>query len=488
MSLVRCLDCSSENLTDDLSPTCAKCGGAVLLAERAPEEVTGAKLDNLPAGVWRFGALLHRVESESLVTLGEGGSPLLHSERLGPKLGLKNLLIKDESRNPTGSFVDRGSTFLLTMAREKRVRECTCVTTGNLGASLAAYCAKAGIRARIRISPNVDRGKLYQMLAYGADIEMLSSSRRISGRETGVLGVSATNPYLLEGEKTTGFEIAQELGWKLPDVIAVPVGTGGHISMIWQSLNQLRDWGLVRSTGCRLLGVRLEGSADYSGRRKSKSTPEQSDFAELEESEPSFRKEASRAVSQSKGTTLTTTAKGTIEATGILARLEGIFAEPSSASVVSALGDAVREGRIDRSETVVCIITGAGLKDPKTISHIASRTNRLTLAEPHLLPTPKIGDTKLALLRLLQTSPSYGYELWQHIRSEKSVSTASIYQHLTELESYALIRRGGAVVIGGRERIPYELTRRGDDFLKIAGKLEHAERTSLSTGATPASR
>jgi len=158
------------------------------------------------------------------VSLGEGGTPLLKAERLGAELGVANLMIKDETRNPTGSFLDRGSTVLLSLARRRRVKECVCLTTGNLGASLAAYCAKAGIDARIRVHSSTDRGKLYQMLAYGADVD--SSTRPLQGESSGVLPVTAGNPYLLEGEKTTGFEVVQDLGWAAPDVIVVPVGTG----------------------------------------------------------------------------------------------------------------------------------------------------------------------------------------------------------------------------------------------------------------------
>jgi len=435
------------------------------------------EFDDLPAGVWRYRALLPKIPVEDIVTLGEGGTPLLRAERLGNELGLPNLFIKDESRNPTGSFMDRGSTVLLSLAKERGVEECTCFTTGNLGASLAAYCAKAGLKARVRVHPNTDQGKLYQMLAYGAEIEATTHhASRVQDRFS--LAVTAGNPYLLEGEKSTAFELVHDLGWKTPDVIVVPVGTGGHLSMIWRAIGQLRLAGLLNVSRCRLVGVQLGETPPSKGRSRvnrpalTHSLP----VAELEESEPFFRNEANRAIEESNGATVTTTPNDTLIATSLLAKTEGIFAEPASASVVASLAEAARDGYILKDETVVCVVTGAGLKDTRAVSRLARETRRVAPREPYALPGPQIGGTKFLLLRLLDRRPSYGYELWSQIGSERRITTASVYQHLTELEGFGMVRRRGSVPAKGRERIIYELTKRGVDFLRIAGKLERTER------------
>ncbi|MDE1852121.1 MAG: pyridoxal-phosphate dependent enzyme [Thaumarchaeota archaeon] len=476
MQPFRCVKCSNITETDALDPLCGRCGAAVLLADGAGPSVSRGELDDLPPGVWRYRAFLPDAAFGESVTLGEGGTPLLRAERLGDELGLSNLLIKDESRNPTGSFMDRGSTVLLSLAKERRAKECTCVTTGNLGASLAAYCAKAGIRARIRVNPNTDQGKLYQMLAYGAEVEA-SSGPAARRRDANRLWVSAANPYLLEGEKTTGFEVVQELGWKAPDAIVVPVGTGGHLSMIWRSITQLRRAGLADASECRLLAVQVGKNVTKAAGGRASVQAAQVPLAELEESEPFFRDEAAKAVKESGGATIETTTADMVNATTLLARTEGIFAEPSSASVVAALSGAVRRGYVRRSETVVCVVTGAGLKDTKAVSRLARETRRVAFGEPYAMPTPRIGQTKLALLHLLQTRPSYGYELRNRLGPEKRLSTASVYQHLAELEDLMMVRRRVSVVAKGRERIPYELTRRGSDFLRIAGRLERAGRS-----------
>jgi threonine synthase len=464
----RCVACSATTQTDRLDPVCHKCGSAVLLADEGAPEVTRQELEAEPVGVWRYFRLLPRIDQESIVSLGEGGTPLLRAQRLGEELGLSNLMIKDESRNPTGSFMDRGSTVLLSLAKERGIKECACITTGNLGASLSAYCAKAGIHARVRIHPSTDREKLYQMLAYGADVEPSTSAAPQRARS---LSVTAGNPFLIEGEKTTGFEVVQDLGWKLPDVIVVPVGTGGHLSTIWRSVSLLKRLGVAEGD-CRLLGVQVRGDQPAIAGRRAREAPAVVILPELEESVPYFSREADRAIGESGGVKLLTSAAKTIDSTRLLATTEGIFAEPSSASVVSAVAEAVRRGDIQRSETVVCVITGAGLKDTKTISRLARETRRAAGGDPYALPTSKIGHTKLELLRFLRQGPCYGYELWLRAGSRRKISTASIYQHLSELEGLAMARKKGTVHAKGRERVMYELTKRGADFLKATDRLE----------------
>jgi threonine synthase len=411
-----------------------------------------------------------------LVTLGEGGTPLLRAARLGTELALDHLLIKDESRNPTGSFMDRGSTVLASLAKERGIKTCSCVTTGNLGASLAAYCAKAGIGAEIIIRPSTDRGKLYQMIAYGAHIETSSKPVKKGGPDNRSISVTAGNPYILEGEKTTCFEIVQDLGWETPDAILIPVGTGGHLSMFGRAIQQLKDSGLIDKSACRLIGVQFIGSTPTirAPRGKKHPSPVEEPFTELEESEPIFRSEAVRAMEDSGGQWIETTARETIDATGLLARTEGIFAEPAAASVVAALQTAKSQGLIDADEAIVCVITGAGLKDTKAISKIAKATRQVVVKEDYPVARLQIGETKLQLLRSLASRPRFGYELWKELSSRRTITTASVYQHLGELEGLALVVKSGVVMARGRERVFYELTRKGSDLLKMAGRIQQS--------------
>jgi threonine synthase len=455
--------------SEKLDPVCPSCGSAVLLDETRSPRPSSGDLDQLPPGVWRYRALLPHLPAEDLVSLGEGGTPLLSAQRLGKELGLRRLLLKDESRNPTGSFIDRGSTVLVSLARQRGILECSCVTTGNLGASMAAYCAKAGVEASIRIQPSTDRGKLYQMLAYGAKIEATPRGPPAEVSRGHSLSVSAGNPYILEGEKTTCFEIAQDLRWEPPDVIVVPVGTGGHLSMTWRALGQLRRSGLIEEVRTRLLGVNFEVPPPAS-RREGEGSGQT--FTELEESEPFFRKEAARSMKESGGRQVGTTESQAVRATGLLARTEGIFAEPASASVIASLASALAKGLIDRDETVVCVVTSAGLKDTKAVARLAKATRKIALRGDYSVARMQIGETKLEILRLLARGPTYGYDLWQDLSASRRISTASVYQHLSELEGLGLVLRSGAVTSRGRERFPYDLTKKGADLLKMAVNLD----------------
>ncbi len=478
MPSFQCVNCQQRLESDVLDVSCKNCGSALLLNPVPTPRVDRASLERLPAGVWRYRALLPAPVTEGIVTLGEGGTPLLSASRLGKELSLDRLFIKDETRNPTGSFIDRGSTVLVSLARERGVETCSCITTGNLGASLAAYCAKAGIAARIGIHANADRGKLYQMIAYGAQVELPSKALN-SGSDRRALLVTAGNPYILEGEKTTCFEIAQDMGWRVPDAIVVPVGTGGHLSMIWRAMLQLRESGLIENSSCRLIGVQFEGSAPVVGGHSSRkgAGPTGEPFTELDGSEPILMNEAARAIKGSRGGGVEATPAETIKATSLLARTEGIFAEPASASVVASLKLAMSRGLIDRDETVVCVITGAGLKDTKAISKIAKATRQVVANGDYQIAPMQIGETKLELLHSLANGQRFGYELWKILSEEKKLTTASVYQHLSELEGFGLIRRSGVKQVKGRERVLYELTRKGSDFMKIAGRIE---RTSLA--------
>ncbi len=480
----RCVECSHTFESGDLGATCELCGSAVLITGRTAPSVTRGTLEDLAPGVWRYRDFLPEVSSDDVVTLGEGGTPLLPANRLGDELGLRRLLVKDESRNPTGSFLDRGSTVLLSIAKGRGITECSCDTTGNLGASIAAYCAKANLRSRVMVHPNTDQGKLYQMLAYGADVRLSQRRPATHHLGRGSLDVTAGNPYLLEGEMTTGLEVVQDLGWKLPDVIVVPMGTGGHLLMIWQAILLMRDAGLAEGSECRLLGVQVEGASPGAPTPRGRMAIQRMELplAELGESEPLFKKEASAAIAKSRGAALFVRPDSILAATGLLARTEGIFAEPSSASVVAALSEALDSGHIRRNETIVFVITGAGLKDPKAVSRLAKEARREQFREPYALPLPQIGETKFVLLRILQGQPGYGYDLRRQLGAQRRISTASVYQHLAELESLSMVRRRGVAVAGGRERILYELTRRGNDYLSIAGRLQRADRVQSRRG------
>ncbi len=473
MFLFECVNCSTRTRNGALEGRCAKCKSALLLVQEASDYPSRSELEQLLPGVWRFRGFLPQVEPENVVSLGEGATPLLPARRLGDELGLRNLMIKDETRNPTGSFMDRGSTVLVSLARQNGIRRIWCATTGNLGASIAAYSAKAGIEAEVQIHPRTDLGKLYQMIAYGARVEVLST-RMMPERASDSWGVAVTagNPFVLEGEKTTGFEIIQESGWQQPDAIVLPVGTGGHLTMVWHALQQLRGADLIHEVACKLVGVQIRASAPIveglHAEKDARGVEEA--LTELEESEPIFKKSAMKAIKDSGGHGVEISAIEAIHATSLLARTEGIFAEPASASVIASLKTMLDEGLLDAGDRIVCIITGAGLKDPKVIGRIAMTPKHIIAKEELVIRPLNVGITKLRIMGALAVQPRFGYELWKTVAKNGAITTASIYQHLSELEGGALIRRSRVTTARGRERIYYELTKKGVEVLRTVGR------------------
>ena len=251
--------------------------------------------------------------------------------------------------------------------------------------------------------------------------------------------------------------------------------------MVWRAIRELRAAGLAEGS-CRLLGVRLgtpfvgrRGRGSRSGDGEGEPSP-----AELE-SEPLFGAEAAASVSESGGRTMEVSPREMIEATGLLARTEGIFAEPSASSVVAAIEGAVEEGYIGATEMVVCVITGAGLKDTRSVTKLAREARKPEPAIPFGGAGPAMGRTKVELLRLLQDGPGYGYDLRAKLSADRVMSTASVYQHLTELEAAGMVRRRGTVAAKGRERVFYEITGRGTTLLALAGRLEEL----AARGANP---
>lgn len=306
------------------------------------------------------------------------------------------------------------------------------------------------------------------MIAYGSKVEVLPKSSGTHNAEPGSLPVSAGNPFILEGEKTTGFEILHDLDWVQPDAIILPVGTGGHLTMMWRSLLQMRQAGLIEELACRLIGVQIQSPTSVVGDRRSRRRLEVSrePLTELEESEPIFKNAAINSIRNSGGLGIEVSAKEVIQGMSILARTEGIFAEPAAASVVASLKPAKDRGLLRPRDRIICVVTGAGLKDTRTIRKIARAPAPIIATEDFMIRPVDIGTTKLRMMGALANGPAFGYMLWKTLSKEKRITTASVYQHLSELEAAALVRRSRVVRFRGRERMFYELTRKGSELLK----------------------
>jgi threonine synthase len=325
-----------------------------------------------PRLVDRYRDFLPIGPSTPVVSLGEGGTPLVHARRLGESLGLANLYLKVEGQNPTGSFKDRGMVVAVAKALEAGARSVICASTGNTSASAAAYAAAAGLECVVVLpAGKIAVGKLLQALVFGARViavhgnfdDALRVVRALSEQDDHPITlVNSVNPYRLEGQKTAAFEVCDDLG-RSPDVLAIPVGNAGNISAYWRGFREYREAGRVASTP-RMWGFQAAGAAPLVTGRPI-DHPETVATA-IRIGNPASWSLAVAARDESGGRIDAVTDEEILAAHGGVARLEGVFCEPSSAASVAGVAKAARAGEIDAAATVVCVLTGNGLKDPTT--------------------------------------------------------------------------------------------------------------------------
>ena len=314
--------------------------------------------DRLPVGA-----------STPVVSLGEGSTPLLRSRALGEELGVE-LLLKVEGQNPTGSFKDRGMTVAVSKAVEDGARAVICASTGNTAAAAAAYAARAGLACTVVIPAGVVAlGKLAQARIHGARIAAVDGSfddalrivRETAERHPITL-VNNLNPHRLEGQKTAAFEIVEELG-DAPDWLALPVGNGGNITAYARGFAEALEHADATALP-RLLGGQAEGSAAMV---RGEDVPEPATVATaIRIGAPVRRREAAAAVARMGGGFEAVPDQEILRWYRRLAAEEGVFCEPSSAAGVAALARARAAGIVPEGARVVCVLTGAGLKDPDT--------------------------------------------------------------------------------------------------------------------------
>ena len=380
---LQCINCGKSYDPQQIVYTCGECGD--LLDVRYDYSEIGQSLDvtawfKRPQGVWRYRELLP-VDASSAVTLMEGGTSLQTCQRLGQDVGVKRLYVKNEGENPTGSFKDRGMTVGITKAMELGAKVVACASTGNTSASLAAYAAKAGIRAIVFIpSGKIALGKLSQAIAHGAEIVRMKGNfddafqavLTFTSSHSDIYLLNSVNPYRIEGQKTLAFEVYEQLGGTLPDILVLPVGNAGNISAIWKGFRDLKELGLVDRLP-KMMGIQAEGAAPIvKAFREHRMAMEQVDHPEtvataIRIGAPVSWKKALQAVYDSKGLVEAVSDNEILNAQRDLARLEGIFIEPASAASIAGLRKLSALGKIGKDEVTVCVATGHGLKDPDII-------------------------------------------------------------------------------------------------------------------------
>ena len=309
-------------------------------------------------------------DKTEVITLGEGGTPLVHAKALSELTG-NEVYLKVEGLNPTGSFKDRGMTMAVTNAVNNGKKAVLCASTGNTSASAAAYATRAGITCAVLIPEGkIAMGKLAQAVMHGAKViqiqgnfdDCLELARKVTAEFTDIELVNSVNPARIEGQKTASFEIVDVLG-KAPDVHALPVGNAGNITAYWKGYQEYHADGIIDSLP-RMLGVQAAGAAPLVNGAPV-ADPETIATA-IRIGSPASWNQAVAAKEESDGMFRAATDEKILEAYRLVAGREGVFVEPASAASVAGLLASHEEGWIKPGSTVVCTVTGNGLKDPGT--------------------------------------------------------------------------------------------------------------------------
>jgi threonine synthase len=330
-----------------------------------------------PSLVDRYRAYLPVTDTTPVVSLGEGFTPLVRARRLGEAIGVPNLHLKVEGANPTGSFKDRGMVVAIAKALESGATAVACASTGNTSASAAAYAAAAGLDCVVILPKgHIAAGKLLQALVAGARVVAVDGNfdaafrivRELADRnDPPITLVNSINPFRLEGQKTAAFEVCDDLG-RAPDVLAIPVGNAGNITAYWMGFEAYREAGVI-GRGPAMWGFQAEGAAPIV-RGAPVESPETIATA-IRIGNPASWQKAEAARDASGGRIEAVTDDEILAAYTDLARLEGVFCEPSSAASVAGVRKLAAAGGVPHEALVVCVLTGNGLKDPDTAGTIA---------------------------------------------------------------------------------------------------------------------
>lgn len=377
---VECTRCGKKFDKNRIIYACDSCGGLLdIKYDYKKLRISKKKLRG--HGVWRYAAILP-CEIEP-VTIQEGWTPLYRCDRLAKSIGVRELYVKHEGMNPSGSFKDRGMTVGVTKALELGAKTVACASTGNTSASLSLYASKAGISCVVLLpSGKVALGKIAQAMMHGAKIYSVRGNFDDALRlvqelcmERKFYLLNSVNPYRLEGQKTIAFEVVEQLGWRMPDRVVLPVGNAGNISAIFKGFVEFRELGLTNGIP-KMTGIQAEKSAPVTnailhGKKEIEPVLNPETIATaIRIGNPVNAPKAINAIYSSGGTAGTVSDDEIVAAQKELARGEGIAVEPASAASIAGLRKLVSQGKIGRDERVVCVTTGHLLKDPEEILRV----------------------------------------------------------------------------------------------------------------------
>ncbi len=376
---LECGLCGLEHEAQRLHNLCTACGKPLLVRydlDRAKMTLTKESLASRRPDLWRYREVLPVKDDQNIISLGEGWTPLLHAPRLGKRVGIHELYIKDESQNPTQSFKARGMATAVSMAKELGAVKLAVPSAGNAAGALAAYAARAGLKSYIFMPRDTPRANVVECEQTGARVTLMDGLITDCGAEVGRrkekegwFDVSTLKePYRVEGKKTLGYEVAEQLNWELPDVIIYPTGGGTGLIGMWKAFDEMQGMGWIGNRRPRMVTVQAEGCAPIvrafeEGNRFADEFPNAAttasglrvpkaigDFLILD------------ALRNSGGTAVSVTDEELIAATREIGAAEGVFCAPEGAACLPALRKLMETGEVRRGERVVLFNTGSGVK------------------------------------------------------------------------------------------------------------------------------
>jgi len=385
-TILRCRECKKE-YDSTFKYICDECFGPLDVHYNFPS-ITKDIFTNREQSYWRYFELLPIVDKSNIVSINAGMTPLVKAEKLGKKIGLNNLYIKNDSVNPTFSFKDRPAGVAISKAKEFGLSSVGCASTGNLASATAAHAAKGDFPCYIFAPSDIEHAKIAQALSYGANYISVDGTyddaNRIAAQIGDSKGVGIVNinmrSYYVEGSKTLAYEVAEQLDWQVPDQLIVPTGSGAMLNAICKGFEELETVSLVNNvSGMHMNCAQAHGCAPIVDAFKNNSD----DVIPVEEpdtvakslaiGDPGDGRYVLKRLKQYNGIAQESNNKEILDAILLLAKTEGIFTEPAGGVSIAVLKKMIDDGRIDKDETTVCYVTGNGLKATESIMQVLTK-------------------------------------------------------------------------------------------------------------------
>ncbi len=428
---LKCISCGKEydeKVSCTMCPACGNPLDVVYNYDFIKQRLNLYALKNSPISALKYLIFYPIINLEKLITLNEGGTPLQKCRSLSKKYHLDNLYIKNEGANPTGVFKDRGTLVEVTKALEMGAKAVCLASTGNMAASVAAYCSIAKIPCYVLVPEGTPIGKLAQTLSYGARIIQVRGTYSdcaglaVKMAEKHGFYLAGDYAFRLEGQKSQAYEIAEQLGWKSPDYLVCPVGCGTNLSAIWKGFTELKKLDLIDNLP-KLIAVQPHGcnvvTQAYNSKSKKLVPLEKPNTicSAVAAGNPLDGKKVLKGLKDSHGSAVEVSDEEALLVEQLMAKEEAIFVEPSGALAMTAVEKLSEKGFFKKTDTVVCIATGNGLKDPKSAVKI--------IPDPPTID-PELDEVDNYLKHKLYQIQSEGIknkqkELWERIPTIKNL-------------------------------------------------------------------